>query len=144
MFIESGFDYDKILKIFFTNLVVLLITFIGILTYLIVGIIYLIEYFEVVKKNCSEMEIWFYILIFLGLHIYFYVTIILHLYNRKINKIIIVNILLGLLCIIFGIYELFLNDSDCINIKSFKIWDFGIVLFIINLLFLIVFSIICK
>ena len=143
MFIEPSFDYDKILKILLTNLVVLFTTFIGLLTYLITGIIYLIEYFEIVKKNCSEMELWFYILIFLGLHIYFYITVILHLYNRRINKIIIVNILLSLLCIIFGIYELFLNDSDCINIKSLKIWDFGIVLFIINLLFLIVFTIIC-
>ena len=82
MFIEPSFDYDKILKILLTNLVVLFTTFIGLLTYLITGIIYLIEYFEIVKKNCSEMELWFYILIFLGLHIYFYITVILHLYNR--------------------------------------------------------------
>ena len=134
MLLEPIEDYTEIIHFFFKTILIVVILFILFISYIATGIYYLIEYYSEINF-CVEKDIWYYILLSLIIQCYFFISLTIFYQLKYINNIISVNIILSTLGIVFGIFELLKNESQCIDLHAMNLWKYGFGVFIMYFIY---------
>ena len=112
----------------------LIILYLGQITYIIFGIIYLVQDYEIAKE-CNQSKLWFYIL----------VSLIISFLNLNIksreesdhNSALIITIIIGFMInlsfCIWGGLELFQYSHSCTDLLNSHLWTIGFISFIMQL-----------
>lgn len=132
---------EKLCNIVLIN--ILLILIFGQIFYIVFGVIYLIEYYDI-WNNCQNTSLWIYALISIIIeHLLFSSFTIVSIKkenNRNFTNNIILLICPICLCIIefflavWGRYELFDRVHNCSDLINSKLWIFSLVSFIIQII----------